>query len=94
MTRLNNQFPVEGISLLNSVMYGPAQFSLNSICAIKSMISLEMKCPQLSRPEATTARNQNSIQDVHLSFFSHKESIFEENIPGFFLHIVYFSGDQ
>ncbi len=24
----------------------PAQFSLNSICAIKSVISLEMKCPQ------------------------------------------------
>ncbi len=31
----------------------PAQFSLNSICAIKSVISLEMKCPQLSKPEAT-----------------------------------------
>ncbi len=28
-----------------------------------SMISLEMKCPQLSMPEATTARNQNSIGD-------------------------------
>ncbi len=25
------------------------------------MISLEMKCPQLSKPEATAARNQNSI---------------------------------
>ncbi len=43
--------------------YCPAQFSLNSICAIKSVISLEMKCPQLSKPEATTARNQNSIGD-------------------------------
>ncbi len=31
----------------------PAQFSLNTICAIKSVISLEMKCPQLSKPEAT-----------------------------------------
>ncbi len=37
----------------------PAQFSLNSICAIKSAIL----CPQLSKPETTTARNQNSIGD-------------------------------
>ncbi len=41
----------------------PAQFSLNNICEIKSMIVLEMKCPQLSKPEATAARNQNSIGD-------------------------------
>ncbi len=41
----------------------PAQFSLKSICAIKAVILLEMKCPQLSNPEATTARNQNSIGD-------------------------------
>ncbi len=34
-----------------------------NICAIKSMIVLEMKCPQLSKPEATAARNQNSIGD-------------------------------
>ncbi len=27
------------------------------------MISLEMKCPQLSKPEETAARNQNSIGD-------------------------------
>ncbi len=27
------------------------------------MIVLEMKCPQLSKPEATAARNQNSISD-------------------------------
>ncbi len=27
------------------------------------MIVLEMKCPQLSKPEATTARNENSIGD-------------------------------
>ncbi len=36
---------------------------LNNICAIKSMIVLEMKCPQLSKPEATVARNENSIGD-------------------------------
>ncbi len=63
MTRLNTKFSVEGISLLNSVMHRPAQFSLNNICSIKSVISLEMKCPQLSKPEATAARNQNSIGD-------------------------------
>ncbi len=63
MTRLNTQFSVEGISLLNSVMHRPAQFSLNNICSIKSVISLEMKCPQLSKPEATAAMNQNSIGD-------------------------------
>ncbi len=39
------------------------KFSLNNICAIKSMIVLEMKCPQLSKPEATAARNENSIGD-------------------------------
>ncbi len=63
MTRLNTQFSVKGISLLNSMMSSSssAQFSLNSICAIKSTISLEIKCPQLSKPEA--ARNQNSIGD-------------------------------
>ncbi len=27
------------------------------------MISLEIKCPKLSKPEVTTARNQNSIGD-------------------------------
>ncbi len=27
------------------------------------MIVLEMKCPQLSKPEATAARNENSIGD-------------------------------
>ncbi len=42
---------------------GIVQFSLNNICAIKSMIVLEMKCPQLSKPEATAARNENSIGD-------------------------------
>ncbi len=37
--------------------------SVYNICAIKSMIVLEMKGPQLSKPEATAARNQNSIGD-------------------------------
>ncbi len=63
MTRFNTQFSAEGISLLNLVMHRPAQFSLNNICAMKSMILLEMKCPQLSKPEAIAARNQNSIGD-------------------------------
>ncbi len=40
-----------------------AQFSLNSICAIKSTIPLEIKCPQLSKPEATAARSKYSIGD-------------------------------
>ncbi len=31
---------------------GIVQLSLNNICAIKSMIVLEMKCPQLRKPEA------------------------------------------
>ncbi len=44
-------------------MHHPAQFSLNSICVINLTISLEMKCPQLSTPEATAKRNQNSIGD-------------------------------
>ncbi len=43
---------------------GFIQLSLNNICAIKSMILLEMKCPQLSMLEATAARNQNSIGDT------------------------------
>ncbi len=63
MTRFNTQFPVQ-YSLLNFVMHHPSQFSLNSICAIKSMILLEMKWPQLSKPEAIAARNQNSIGDT------------------------------
>ncbi len=41
----------------------PTQFSLKSIRAIELMISLEMKCPQLSKPEATATRNQYSIGD-------------------------------
>ncbi len=58
-------FQLKAFQLLNSVMASSSsvQFSLNSICAIKSVISLEMKCPQLSMPEATAAKNQNSIGD-------------------------------
>ncbi len=41
----------------------PAQFSLNNICAIKSVISLEMMIPQLRKLEVTAARNENSIGD-------------------------------
>ncbi len=65
MTRLNTQFSVKGISLLNSVMASSSsvQFSSKSFCSIKSTILLEMKYPQLSKPEATAARNQNSIGD-------------------------------
>ncbi len=39
-----------------------ASSSLNSICAIESVILLKIKCPHLSKPEVT-ARNQNSICD-------------------------------
>ncbi len=46
-----------------TLFYIALKFSLNSICAIKSVISLEIKCPQQSKPEATMARNQNSIGD-------------------------------
>ncbi len=66
VTRLNTQFSAEGISLLNLVM---SLFSLNSIRAIKLMISLEMKCPQLSKPEATAAWNQNCIGDRSVFVF-------------------------
>ncbi len=38
-------------------------FTFKSLSSIKSTILLEMKCPQLSKPEATAARNQNSIGD-------------------------------
>ncbi len=49
--------------ILRSACHHPAYFNSNSICAIKSMISLEIKCPQLSKPETIAARNQNSIGD-------------------------------
>jgi len=38
------------------------QFSSNSVSAVKSIILLDVKCPQLSKPEATVARNPNSIR--------------------------------
>ncbi len=63
MTGFNTQLSAEFISLLNLVMALSSLVHLNSICAIKSMIVLEMKCPQLSKPEATAARNENSIGD-------------------------------
>ncbi len=64
-TTVNTQFSVKVSSSLIQWCHHPAQFSSNSICAIKSTISLEIKCPQLSRPEATVARNQNSISDIN-----------------------------
>ncbi len=60
MTGFNTQLSAECISLLNLVM---ALSSINNICAIKTMIVLQLKCPQLSKPEATAARNENSIGD-------------------------------
>ncbi len=63
MTRFNTQFSVKGISLLNSVMASSSSVQFKSFCSIKSTILLEIKCPQLSKPEATAARNQNSIGD-------------------------------
>ncbi len=63
MTGFNTQFSAECISLLNLVMALSSSVKLNNICAIKSMILLEMKIPQLSMPEETAARNQNSIGD-------------------------------
>ncbi len=40
--------------------------SVYNICAIKSMIVLEMKCPQLSKPEVTAATCVSlSIETVH-----------------------------
>ncbi len=64
MTKLNTQFSVKGISIIEfSDGNRPAQFSSKSFCSIKSTILLEIKCPQLSKPEATAARNQNSIGD-------------------------------
>ncbi len=63
MTRFNTQFSVKGISLLNSVMASSSsvqfkKFPFNQVDDIAGI-----KCPQLSKPEATAARNQNSIGD-------------------------------
>uniref|UniRef100_A0A672ST44 Phosphofurin acidic cluster sorting protein 2-like n=1 Tax=Sinocyclocheilus grahami TaxID=75366 RepID=A0A672ST44_SINGR len=48
-----------------------------SISAIKSTILLEMKCPQLSKPEAIAARNQNSIDKTSssISAKSHRSAM-------------------
>ncbi len=47
----------------NALSIRPRLHCLNNICAIKSMILLEMKIPQLSMPQATAAMNQNSFGD-------------------------------
>ncbi len=62
MTRLNN-FQLKAFHYWIQWWHRPAQFSSKRFCSIKSTILLEMKCPQLSKPEATAARNQNSIGD-------------------------------
>ncbi len=49
---------------------------LNNICAIKSMIVLQVKCPQLSKPEATAARNENSmLHVVHATYVEYFKSV-------------------
>ncbi len=64
MTRLNTQFSVKGISLLNSVMASSSsvQFQKFLFNQVDDIAGNEVKC-QLSKPEATAARNQNSIGD-------------------------------
>ncbi len=59
MTRLNTQFSAKGISLLNSLMASSSsvqlkKFLFNQVDDIAGL---------LSKPEATAARNQNSIGD-------------------------------
>ncbi len=65
MTRLNTQFSVKGISLLNSVMASSSsvQFKKFLFNQVDDIAGNEVKCPQLSKPEATAARNPNSIGD-------------------------------
>ncbi len=58
MTRFNTKCSFQ-FTLLNLVMASSS--SVQFKCAIKSTISLEMKCPQLRKPEMNAARNQNSI---------------------------------
>ncbi len=41
------------------------QFSSNSVSAIKSIVFLKIKCPQIGKPKTTVARNQNSITDIN-----------------------------
>ncbi len=63
MTRLNTQFSVKGISLLNSVMASSSsvQFKKFLFNQVDDIAGNEVS--QLSKPEATAARNQNSIGD-------------------------------
>ncbi len=63
MTRLNTHFLVKGISLLNSVVSSSSSVQFKNICAIKSMISLEMKCPQLSKPEEWQGTKTPSVTE-------------------------------
>ncbi len=63
MTRLNTQFSVKGISLLNSVMASSSSVQFKKFLFNQVDDIAGMKCPQLSKPEATAARNQNSIGD-------------------------------
>ncbi len=63
MTRFNTQFSVKGISLLNSVMASSSSVQFKKFLFNQVDDIAEMKCPQLSKPEATAARNQNSIGD-------------------------------
>ncbi len=40
------------------------QFSSNRVCAVKSIILPNIKCPQLMKPKGeTVARNPNSLSD-------------------------------
>jgi len=38
------------------------QFSYNGVSTVRSILLLTIKCPQLSKPEATVVRNPNSHQ--------------------------------
>ncbi len=63
MTRFNTQFSVKGISLLNSVMASSSSVQFKKFLFNQVDDIAGIKCPQLSKPEATAARNQNSIGD-------------------------------
>ncbi len=51
------------------------QLSSNSICAIKSTILPEIKCPQLSKPKPTVVKNQNSICDRSTYIYFRHETL-------------------
>ncbi len=57
---LSSRYTISTLNLIRAAI--GSQCNLMKV-TIESMISLEMKCPQLSKPEATEARNQNSICD-------------------------------